>query len=428
MQIKNFEAQNMTEALGMIKKEFGTEAVILSARNLKKENKIFGLRRKRVEVTAAIDTGYPAVDKNVFNNGFKSGMNFYKNNDVTKYGDTTNRDRSRVSRKRISFAEVKKLFMLHQRMVFQGVEKDMAVKLISEINCLSTSDGFFNNENIKTCLAGILERMGLTAAPMDMNCERQKIAAFIGPTGVGKTTTVAKLAAFAQLHAKKKHVALITMDNYRAGAVDQLGIYAKIMRIPIKVASNGKELKEALEKLKDKDMVLVDTTGVNQRNGYHINELKGFFDGIRSLDIHLLLSATTKEKDLVDIIDKNRVVPFNRLIFTKIDESTTHGFILNQLIRTKIPVSYFTNGQQVPDDIEAATLEKLTNLIIDQEETKDLLLWPPEILAEKMSDFEEMLEEAGKKYDFDNLSNNNEIDKYYSFSKSYGKMQTGGYR
>ena len=227
MQIKNFEAQNMTEALGMIKKEFGTEAVILSARNLKKGNKIFGLRRERVEVTAAIDTGYPAVDKNVFNSGFNSGIDFYKNNDVTGYGDTTSRDRSRVSRKRISFADVKKLFMLHQQMVFQGVEKDMAIKLISEMNCLSTSDRFFNNENIKTCLAGILERMDLAAAPMDMSCETQKVAAFIGPTGVGKTTTVAKLAAFAQLHAKKKHVALITMDNYRAGAVDQLGIYAK---------------------------------------------------------------------------------------------------------------------------------------------------------------------------------------------------------
>ena len=215
------------------------------------------------------------------------------------------------------------------------------------------------------CLIRVLKEMGITAGPVRIETGKQKVVAFIGPTGVGKTTTIAKLAAI-QAIKMKKQVGLITLDNYRIGSIDQLKIYAKIIGIPIEVASTGKEFKECLNRLKDKDLILVDTAGMSQRNEYQFNELRIFFNKVRSVETHLLLSATTKEDDLIDILAKFKVFRINKLLFTKLDESTSYGNKLNQLIRSKIPVSYFTNGQQVPEDIEIATLEKLVDLIINK--------------------------------------------------------------
>jgi flagellar biosynthesis GTPase FlhF len=226
--------------------------------------------------------------------------------------------------------------------------------------------------------------MGITAGPLRIEPGKQKVVAFIGPTGVGKTTTIAKLAA---IHAikMKKQVALITLDNYRIGSIDQLKIYAKIIGIPIEVASTGKEFKECLNRLKDKDLILIDTAGMSQRNEYQFNELRIFFNKVRSVETHLLLSATTKEADLIDILARFKVFRINKLLFTKLDESTSYGNMLNQLIRSKIPVSYFTNGQQVPEDIEIATLEKLVDLITDQE--KDVRHSSEAYVASKNSTF-----------------------------------------
>jgi len=382
MQIKRFEAENMTEALRLVKQEFGSEAVILSARSLEKKGGVFWpVKRPGVEVTAANDTSCPEAKETPLNKVRK----FYKNQSFQSYLEDSSKKKSPVSslhgeanalknrhnnhmvkRNHVPQNNARELFALHQRMLFQGIEENIALDLIEKINRIISSENVLKNNELKSCLIHAFEKTGLRASPIKMEQGKQKIVAFVGPTGVGKTTTIAKLAAIQAIKMRKR-VALITLDNYRIGSIDQLKIYAKIIGIPIEVASTGKEFKECLNRLKDKDLILIDTAGISQNNEHQFNELRIFFDKIRHIETHLLLSATTKENDLIDILARFKVFPISKLLFTKLDESTSYGNMLNQLIRSEIPVSYFTNGQQIPEDIEIATLEKLVDLITDQE-------------------------------------------------------------
>jgi flagellar biosynthesis protein FlhF len=365
MQIKRFEAENMTEALRLVKQEFGSEAVILSARSLEKKGGVFWpVKRLGVEVTAANDTYYPETKKTS-----SSKIRKFENLDNKKsligslYGGIM---ALKNKPDNIFQNHAKELADLNQRMLSQYVEENIARKLTEEVNRIASPKEPLKDNELKLYLIRVFKEMGITAGPLRIEPGKQKVVAFIGPTGVGKTTTIAKLAA---IHAikMKKQVALITLDNYRIGGIDQLKIYAKIIGIPIEVASTGKEFKECLNRLKDKDLILIDTAGMSQRNEYQFNELRIFFNKVRRVETHLLLSATTKEDDLIDILARFKVFRINKLLFTKLDESTSYGNMLNQLIRSKIPVSYFTNGQQIPEDIEIATLEKLVDLITDQE-------------------------------------------------------------
>ncbi len=364
MQIKRFEAENMAAALRLVKQEFGSEAVILSARSLEKKGGVFWpVKRPGVEVTAANDTSYPETKKT-------------SSSKIRKFENLANKNRLigslyggimalKNKPDKIFQNHAKELTDLNQRMLSQDVEENIARKLTEEVNRIASPEKLLKDNELKLCLIRVFKEMGITAGPVRIEPGKQKIVAFIGPTGVGKTTTIAKLAA---IHAikMKKQVALITLDNYRIGSIDQLKIYAKIIGIPIEVASTGKEFKECLNRLKDKDLILIDTAGMSQRNEYQFNELRVFFNKVRRVETHLLLSATTKEDDLIDILARFKVFRINKLLFTKLDESTSYGNMLNQLIRSKIPVSYFTNGQQIPEDIEIATLEKLVDLITDQ--------------------------------------------------------------
>lgn len=205
--------------------------------------------------------------------------------------------------------------------------------------------------------------MGAAASQMKNEPKKRKIVAFVGPTGVGKTTTIAKLAAIQSIKMRKT-VALITLDNCRIAAIEHLKAYARVIGIPMEVASNIKELKTSVKKLRNRHLILIDTPGMSQKNDNQINELKDMLEEISPIQTHLLMSATTNDSNLMDIWEKFKVIPIAGLIFTKLDETTTFGNIVNQLCRSKIPISYFTNGQEVPEDIEIATLEKLVDLMM----------------------------------------------------------------
>ena len=184
----------------------------------------------------------------------------------------------------------------------------------------------------------------------------------VGPTGVGKTTTIAKIAAnFSLIDAKK--VGLITVDTYRIAAVDQLKRYAEIIGIPLHVAFDPQELKEGIAKMKDRDLILIDTAGRSQNNFLQINELKNYLQDVDA-EIHLVISATTKSTDVDEIVRAFGQVSIDRVIITKLDETTSYGVILQTCQRTRAPLSFVTTGQGVPEDIEVATGEKLAQLIL----------------------------------------------------------------
>lgn len=386
MQIKRFEAQDMTYALRLIKKQFGPQAVILSARTLKKETGMFGfLKRPSVEVTAATDSyqiqsrqGVSSEDSLEMHGGQiqpfghrhsdrKEKIRHFLANEMDLPGKTGNPNPTKSP---ISKTHPDVRSRLYRQLGSQGVEEGIASELIDELNSLLSSVRSPTTDTLKRTLIHILENRGITTKRVRIEAGKQKIAAFIGPPGVGKTSTIAKLAVAAKIRNKNGSVALITLDNDRIAAIQQLKIYAKIIGIPIQAASNPKELKKTIKRFQNKSLILVDTAGLSQNNTGQINDLKGAFQRIRHLEVHLLLSATTKEADLMDMIQRFNPISFTRLIFTKLDESTSYGNLLNILVRTKIPFSYFTNSRDIPDGIEIATLEKLVDLILKPEKEK----------------------------------------------------------
>ena len=188
------------------------------------------------------------------------------------------------------------------------------------------------------------------------------MVSFVGPTGVGKTTTIAKLAAELSLN-QKKEVALLTLDTYRIAAIEQLKIYSKIIDIPLSIARDKKEFQEALQLYKDKDIVLIDTAGSSRKDEKQMKELMDFLKGDVSVETHLVLSSTDQEDILFSNIKRFYPLSVDRLIFTKLDEANSFGMLFNIAMKTNKAISYFTTGQKVPEDIEVATAEKTIDLI-----------------------------------------------------------------
>jgi flagellar biosynthesis protein FlhF len=176
---------------------------------------------------------------------------------------------------------------------------------------------------------------------------------FVGPTGSGKTTTLAKLAAHACLQRKKK-VSIITADTYRIAAIEQIRVFADIIKADLHVLFSPDEIPAAIQACASSDLVFVDTAGRSPHSMEHMEELKKYIDGLQPGEVHLVLSATTKDSDLRDSVERFRAVGANRLLFTKLDETRTVGNIYNTVNASGMPVSFLTSGQSVPDDIELA--------------------------------------------------------------------------
>ncbi len=186
----------------------------------------------------------------------------------------------------------------------------------------------------------------------------QQIVALIGPTGVGKTTTIAKLAANFSLYHNRK-VGLITLDTFRIAAVEHLKTYGDIINLPVEVIYTESDFNRALENLRDCDLILIDTAGRSPYNQLMLNDLKRFLAHPKISQIMLVISATTQYRDMVKIIERFSLISFTHLIFSKLDETESIGPIINLAWQNKVPLAYLTTGQNVPDDIELANPARL---------------------------------------------------------------------
>ena len=263
--------------------------------------------------------------------------------------------------------------LLYNTMLENEVNEQYANQIIDEIEKISKQNLPFDYT-----LANIYQKMILKfGKPVEISPAQKgpKVVFFVGPTGVGKTTTIAKIASKFSLE-KKKKVVLVTADTYRIAAAEQLRTYADIMEVPFRVIYSVDEMQQVLQDFKDYDYIMVDTAGHSHQNieqKENINQFIHSLDDVAEKEVFLVLSATTKYKDLVNIVDAYMTMTDFALIFTKLDETESLGNLLNIKLRTDAPLSYVTYGQNVPDDIENFNPQKTVKQLLGGKKTNTSL-------------------------------------------------------
>lgn len=394
MRIKKFEGETLQEALAKVKKDFGPDAVILHTKKYRKGG-IFGIFGKEIaEVTAGVDINIertkekqiiPEQPPSKFQDlNFKTQQNIVLNSyrkieDISFRNETLTRElnegrvysganlktyRENTGYQRNGFALKNGMGKLHKLLIENGVEESIVFRTLQNINSQLSETQINNKEYLEQYLFEYIASLIQVSGPIKLNKGMTKIVAFIGPTGVGKTTTLAKLAAKFSL-IENKNVVLVSCDTYRIAADLQLKKYGEIMGIPVEIVMTPNDFKKVINKHIDKDLILFDTAGRSPRNRKHLIELKEFIEAYSPIEIHLVLSAVTKYYDAISIINNFGLVPIHRILFTKLDETKNYGLLLNLSISSGgIPISYVTTGQTVPDDIEIADPKVISRLVL----------------------------------------------------------------
>lgn len=347
----------MNQAVEQMRKEFGRDAVILNTKRLK-QGGFFGLFGKTYfEIIGAVDSDKQeevAPLRTVKNQKPEFNLENPVNNELKKLEQIIVPDQS-------SWSEA--VQTVYKELTNLGLTHEIAFDLVRI--ALSDSPGqYWDNpiylmEQVKIYLA---DKLAVNES-WDFDSER-KVVALIGPTGVGKTTTIAKIAAKYQLFSNC-NVGLITLDTYRMAAVEQLRTYAEIIDIPLVVAYNLDELEQALETMSDKDLVLVDTAGRSHFNESQMHELGQLLD-VLDAETYLTINACTRNEDLAAIVAVYKQFGFDRLIITKLDETQVYGILLQAPLLADAPIAFITTGQSVPDDIEIAEANQLLQLALGE--------------------------------------------------------------
>lgn len=254
------------------------------------------------------------------------------------------------------------LQLFHNNLIKNEVEPDLAQKIVdAAAQKVGSSTGVNDYATVlHTIISNIL---GKPETIKTGEQGRPRVIIFAGPTGVGKTTTLAKVAANYSLN-HKKSVGFISADTYRIAAVEQLKTYAEILGIPMFVVYSATEIQDAIKKFVDKDIVLIDTAGRSHRNKTQFEELKTMISAANADEVYLVMSTTTSIRNCREILSNYDFIKDYKLIFTKLDETPINGIILNTRYLTGKSLSYVTNGQSVPDDIEIANVEKLAKNLL----------------------------------------------------------------
>ena len=399
MVIKKFQAASESEAMMQVKEEMGSEAVIMNIKKTKHKGVMKLFKPIVVEVTAALEEedDAPILPKK------QEGVDLVADEPV-KFTMETNiqpeempqlqetlqqtaaKNENAIEEKLDNLQSLlekqmgkeivdeteepdekdenmKFLQLIYNTLLDNEVQEKYANKIIDEISVSGKE-----KVGIDTLLANVYQKMILKfgePAPVTENKNGTKIVFFIGPTGVGKTTTVAKIASKLKLEEKKK-VALLTTDTYRIAATEQLHTYAEILDVPFRVIYTPTELNQAKEEWKDYDIILADTAGHSPSNQEQHDDLKRFIDSVEDTekDLYLVVSVTTKYRDLLKIVDSYKDMKDVKIIFTKLDETTALGNILNLRMYTNAKLSYVTSGQNVPDDISLLDAQKIVRKLL----------------------------------------------------------------
>ncbi len=351
MKVKRFYGESVPDIFTRVKAEMGSNAVIIQQRKCRRGGLLGIFQSPVVEIIAAVDNEQqrylrPLVpDKTI-------------SSEITEL--------KRIIEDKIPAGPQNKIYPGHFEHIFHNlldneVDEDIARDVIDRALYKIDQSHWKDAAALKSGVAGIISEY-FNIADQEVYAGKHRLA-LIGPTGVGKTTTIAKLAAVAAV-LKEKSVALITIDTFRVGAVDQLKTYADIISVPLDVAHTPRELKSLLARHADRDLVLIDTAGRSPYNKLQIAEIKGFLDACPEVKICLVLSVATNHRDLNEIISRFGKFSIDKLVFTKLDETRRYGNIINVASGLKKDLAYVTTGQNVPDDIEIPVPANLAHLIL----------------------------------------------------------------
>lgn len=360
MKIKKFTAPTLKEATELMKAELGDEVLILGTRVITKQSAVGSV--KEFEISVGIDDAKNKnkTDSSADNSSFESALQKEANkysNDILEFipkasiTKKTKEEDEELSKEKLNAAV--------DALLNKEISKSIVKSIISQVK---SSQSLVNDKNLNSYLISGIESM-ISTTHFEINKKgKQKKVAVVGPTGVGKTTCIAKLAAISKiLH--NLNVGIISIDTYRLGAIDQLRIFSDISNIDMLVAYQPEDMPKLLKQFKDKDIVFIDTAGRSQKNKDELEKTKEFFNQIKIDDIYLVLSSASSTKTLFEVADNFKILNYNAFIFSKIDEAVVHGNLLNVMMEYNIPVIYLTNGQVIPDDIISADPEFIANLI-----------------------------------------------------------------
>jgi flagellar biosynthesis protein FlhF len=255
------------------------------------------------------------------------------------------------------------LFDVFTDMIEADVDEDVARQLLDRLQHARYA-GSLDAATARTRLAEMLQEELPVAGPIRAATGAGRVVALVGPTGVGKTTTIAKLAANYRLK-ENRRVGLITVDTYRIAAVEQLRTYAEIIDLPMEVVSTPREMREAVARMRDFDLVLMDTAGRSPRDEVRIRELRTMLAEAAPDEVHLVLSAAASARSLVAAAEKFAPVGVTAVLVTKLDEATVLGGLVSLARQAQLPFSYLTDGQNVPDDIAVAQSRPLAEMILN---------------------------------------------------------------
>jgi flagellar biosynthesis protein FlhF len=380
----------MSEALAKVKRDLGRQAIILHTRTLRKGGFIGIGGRTIVEITATSDVNvlHPALSRGIIRPAAVAGGHVRQAEGTALHVAETeaSQERARQPDKGLR-EEISQIRALVQTMLRESrscrapvipealmadylaliqaeVADELARELVTRISDDLRGSPPADRQIVRKRLCEYIASMVPAAGPIVAKRDgRPRVVAMIGPTGVGKTTTIAKLAAHFKLR-ENQNVGLITIDTYRIAAVDQLRVYAQIIDVPLEVVMTPAELAEALSRLGGCDLVLIDTAGRGQNDALRLDELKRFLDVARPDETHLVLASNCNQAFLLQTVERFSAVGADHVVFTKLDEAIGFGTVLNVIRRIDKKLSYITTGQDVPDDIEVAHGRRIAELIL----------------------------------------------------------------
>ena len=427
MNLKRYRVKNIKEALAFIKRDLGPDALIVSTRQVKESKGAFGMFGKTMlEVTAAASE--EKKQAKIAKNAITKSVETYrhdseiseatmantflttKNNTALSISDETRKIMMPIQKElqgiRLTLGDLsnqseglnnnmigqlknelgemrhminilasrsnslsepdlpENLLLLYQQMKFSGLEEKFARRIVLEAQRNMIQDDAENYAYVKIFIARMLMKIIKITKGLEGIKTQQKIVALMGPTGVGKTTAVAKIASEQMIQYKRK-VALISVDTNNSTAASQIRSFAKMIKAPISFVKDKSEMNKAISSYEDYDSIIIDTDGCSQRNEKKLLEMREFFDERGRIHNYLVLSATSKDGDMNEVTRKFGSIPIDSIIFTKLDESATYGSLFNHAIRFKKPLSYLSVGQKIPEDIEIASKERLVDLMLN---------------------------------------------------------------